>query len=142
MSTGRVMTVRGPIAAQDLGITLMHEHLFIDLSFLWDPPTSDWQKPLVDAEITLANRGLLQVDPYVSRRNLVLDDLEVAVAELAPLRQLGGGSVVDLTIAGIRPQPAKLRDVSERSGLHIVAGCGHYTQRSHPPEVAALSEPE
>ena len=32
------MTVRGPIAAQDLGITLMHEHLFIDLSFLRDEP--------------------------------------------------------------------------------------------------------
>ena len=38
MPTGRVMTVRGPIAAEDLGITLMHEHLFIDLSFLWDSP--------------------------------------------------------------------------------------------------------
>src|SRR6266571_3412808 len=68
MSTGRVMTVRGPISARDLGITLMHEHVFIDLALLWDPPTSEWQEPLVDAEITLANRGLLQVDPYVSRR--------------------------------------------------------------------------
>jgi len=142
MSSGRVMTVRGPIAAQDLGVTLMHEHLFIDLSFLLDPPAADWQKPLVDAEITLANRGLLQVDPYVNRRNLVLDDLDLAVAELGPLAQLGGRSVVDLTITGIRPQPAKLRDVSEQTGLHIVAGCGYYTLRSHPPEVAALSESE
>jgi phosphotriesterase-related protein len=137
-----VMTVRGPIAAEDLGFTLMHEHVFIDLSFLWDPPSSEWQKPLVDADITLANRGLLQVDPYVNRHNLVLDDLDAAVEELAPFRQLGGGSVVDLTIIGIRPQPAKLREVSERTGLHVVAGCGYYTQRSHPPEVAALSESE
>src|SRR6266567_295824 len=136
MSTGRVMTVRGPISARDLGITLMHEHVFIDLSLLWDPPTSEWQEPLVDAEITLANRGLLQVGPYVSRRNLVLDDFGVAVAELAPFRQLGGGSVVELTTTGIRPQPAKLREVSGQTGLHIVAGCGCYTQRSHPPEVA------
>src|SRR4029077_12626942 len=35
-----------------------------------------------------------------------------------------------------------LRTVSEQSGVHIVAGCGYYTQRSHPPEVAALSEAE
>src|SRR5712692_4736520 len=119
MSTGRVMTVRGPIAAGDLGITLMHEHVFIDLSFLWDSPTSEWQKPLVDAAITLANRGLLQVDPYVSRRNLVLNDLDIAAAELAPFRELGGGSVVDLTTTGIRPQPAKLHEVSEQTGLHI-----------------------
>src|SRR5216683_1890454 len=142
MSTGRVMTVRGPISERDLGITLMHEHVFIDLSFLWDRPTSEWQTPLVDAEITLANRGLLQVDPYVSRHNLVLDDLDVAVAELAPFRQLGGGSVVDMTITGIRPQPAQLRDVSEKTGLHIVAGFGYYTQRSYPPDVAAMSESE
>ncbi|TMF01665.1 MAG: phosphotriesterase-related protein [Chloroflexi bacterium] len=142
MSTGRVMTVRGPISGRDLGITLMHEHVFIDLTLLWDSPTSEWQKPLVDAEITLANRGLLQVDPYVSRRNLVLDDFGAAVAELAQFRQLGGGSVVELTTTGIRPQPAKLREVSEQTGLHIVAGCGCYTQRSHPPEVATLSESE
>ena len=141
MPTGRVMTVRGPISADDLGVTLTHEHVFIDLSFLWDPPTSDWQKPLVDADITLANRGLLQVDPYVSRRNLVLDDFDGAVAELAPFRELGGDSVVDLTVSGIRPRPAKLREVSERTGLHIVAGCGCYTHRAHPPEVATLSEP-
>ena len=30
-STMNVMTVRGPIAAADLGVTLPHEHLFIDL---------------------------------------------------------------------------------------------------------------
>ena len=99
MTAGQVMTVRGPIAAQDLGATLMHEHLFIDLRFLWDPPTSEWQVPLVDSVPTLANRGLLQVDPYVSRPNLLLDEPEVTVAELSPYRQLGGGSIVDQTNA-------------------------------------------
>lgn len=137
--TGRVMTVRGHIAADDLGVSLMHEHLFIDLSFLRDEPASAWQAPLVDAEIALENRGLLQLDPYISRTNLVLDDLDAAIAELAPFRELGGGAVVDLTTTGIRPQPARLRRVSERTGIHIVAGCGYYTRRSHPPEVAALS---
>ena len=138
----RVMTVCGPIAPLDLGMTLMHEHVFIDLSFLWDPPTYEWQRPLVDAELTLATRGLLNVDPYVSRANLVLDELEVAIAELSPFRLLGGSSLVDLTPIGIKPQPAQLRHVSERSGVHIVAGCGYYTKGSHPAEVAALSESE
>ncbi len=137
-----VMTVRGPIAAHDLGVTLMHEHLFIDLSFLWDAPTWGWQKPLVDAEPTLANRGLLNVDPYVSRPNLVLDEIDLAVAELGPFRELGGNTLVELTTTGIKPQPALLREVSERTGVHVVAGCGYYTRRSHPPDVAALSEPE
>src|SRR5438874_13830858 len=94
------------------------------------PPTGRSRSSTL--KITLANRGLLQVDPYVSRRNLVLDDFDVAVAELARFRELGGGSVVDLTISGIRPRPARLREVSERTALHIVAGCGCYTQRAHP----------
>src|SRR5947207_13412961 len=102
MSTGRVMTVRGPVPAPDLGVTLMHEHVFIDLSILWDAPTSDWQKPLVDAAITLANRGLLQADPYVSRRTLLLDESDVAAEGLAPFRQLGGSSVVDRATPGTR----------------------------------------
>ena len=137
---GQVMTVRGPIDAQDLGITLMHEHLFIDLSHLWDPPVHKWQKPLVEGELTLATRGLLQVDSYISQPNLVLDDLDLTVEELGPYRELGGGSLVDLTTTGIKPQPARLRRVSERSGVHIVAGCGYYTGVTHPQDVAATSE--
>ena len=125
--TPHVMTVRGPIDPDDLGTTLMHEHLFIDLSHLWDPPMSEWQKPLVDAELTLATRGLLTVDSYVSRTNLVLDDLDAAVEELALYRGLGGGAAVELTTTGIRPQPGRLREASERSGVHVVAGCGWYT---------------
>jgi phosphotriesterase-related protein len=138
----QVMTVRGPVDPQDLGVTLMHEHLFIDLGHLWDPPVQEWQKALVDAEPTLATRGLLQVDSYVSRRNLTLDDLELTVAELGPFHELGGGTIVDLTTTGIKPAPASLREVSERSGVHIVSGCGYYTGATHPPEVGALSEPE
>jgi len=136
------MTVRGPIAPGDLGVTLMHEHLFIDLRHLWHAPAFEWQKEAVDAGITLAGRGLLNLDSYVSRTNLVLDDPDLAVAELAPVRELGGGSVVDLTTTGIKPRPTSLREVSKRSGLHVVSGCGYYTGVTHPPEVASLSEPE
>jgi phosphotriesterase-related protein len=137
-----VMTVRGPIPPEDLGVTLMHEHLFIDLGHLWHPPGYGWQDRLVDGEITLETRGLLELDSYVSRPNLVLDDLEVTVAELGPFRDLGGASLVDLTTTGIKPRPSGLREVSERSGVHIVSGCGYYTGVTHPPEVALLPEAE
>ena len=136
------MTVRGSIDPQDLGTTLMHEHLFIDLRHLWQQPMHEWQKPLAEADLTLGMRGLLQVDAYVSRPNLLPDDYELTVEELAPFRELGGGCIVDLTTNGIRPQPARLREVSERSGVHIVSGCGYYTGVTHPQEVADLSEAE
>jgi phosphotriesterase-related protein len=137
-----VMTVRGPIEPDELGITLMHEHVFIDLRHLWHPPGYGWQDPLVDGDITLENRGLLELDSYVSRSNLLLDDLETSFTELHLFRELGGGSIVDLTTTGIKPRPDVLRELSGRTGLHVVAGCGYYTGVTHPSEVAELSEGE
>ena len=136
----RVMTVLGPIDPADLGVTLAHEHLLIDLRFLADPPVEDWQRDLVDAVPSLENRGRLAVDPYVSRPNLVLDDLELAANELAVFAKLGGGSLIDLTVEGLGQQPLALAELSRRTGVHIVAGCGFYTKRAHPPMVAEASE--
>ena len=43
---GRVMTVRGPIDPGQLGVTLMHEHLFITTNKTYRPddntPATDW----------------------------------------------------------------------------------------------------
>ncbi len=51
-----IMTVTGPVAARDLGFTLIHEHIFLDL-------TRD-----------------------VLGRNSLLNDPELAYRELAPLQ--------------------------------------------------------
>jgi predicted metal-dependent phosphotriesterase family hydrolase len=50
-----VMTVIGAIDPGELGITLAHEHLLLDLTCVWHPPHEPWQQPLVDARPTLAN---------------------------------------------------------------------------------------
>ena len=43
---GKVMTVQGPIAPDELGPTLMHEHLFITLYRAFEPdlytPATEW----------------------------------------------------------------------------------------------------
>lgn len=142
MNAGKVMTVLGAIEPSALGTTLMHEHVFIDLTHLAVTQVEPWQEPLRDGELTLASRGLLQVDPYVSRPNLSLDDEDAAVAELELFRSLGGASIVELTTTGIKPRPSDLAVVSRRTGLHIVAGCGYYTAITHPAEVAERSEAE
>lgn len=134
------MTVLGPIAPQDLGVTLMHEHLLIDLTCIWHPARFDWQEPLIDLSPTLHNRGDLSLDPYVSRPNLRLDSVEDAVEELAPYRQAGGGSVVDLTVQGIDPRPEALAAIARSAGINVVMGCGYYVRRAHPPALAGLDE--
>lgn len=142
MTAPQVMTVTGPVDGSTLGVVLPHEHLLIDLSPLWHPPDFPWQEPLREARPALANRGDLTLDPYVSRPNMVLDDIDVAVEEALAFKREGGGTIVDLTTEGIGPRPAGLREIARRTGLHIVAGCGTYVRRAHPSWVAAATEEE
>jgi phosphotriesterase-related protein len=139
MADAVVTTVLGDVSPESLGVTLPHEHLTIDLSCVWHPPDFAWQDGLVEAPLSVQTYGDLSLDPYVSRPNLVLDDVDVAVDEVSRFRDAGGGTVVDLTIEGISPRPAALSEISRRSGLHIVMGAGLYVRRAHPAWVAAAS---
>lgn len=90
-----VMTVTGPVPADDLGVVLAHEHVFIDL-----------------------------VSEY--RGTGLLNDEQLAAAELRALREAGGGTLVDLTTDEIGRDPQALRRASQASGVAIVMGSGHY----------------
>ncbi len=134
-----IMTVLGPVESEKLGFTLAHEHLFIDLSCLWHEPVDKSRMLLVDAPICMENRALLSCDPYHSKDNLILDDLELAVVELGRFKSVGGGCLVDLSTRTIGPFPEKLKEASERSGVHIIAGTGFYTKKAHPDFVKTAS---
>jgi len=60
------------------------------------------------------------------RGNGLLNDEHLAKAEVAALRDAGGGTLVDLTLDEIGRDPAALRRVSEATEVRIVMGCGHY----------------
>jgi predicted metal-dependent phosphotriesterase family hydrolase len=93
-----VMTVTGPISADQLGYTLMHEHLFLDL-------TKD----------TWTN-------------NNFLSDPDLTLVELERYRQAGGVTLVDQTNRGLGQDPRAVRQMAERSGLNIILGCGWYRE--------------
>ncbi len=77
-------------------------------------------------EITLEN--VHEVRFFWTRHygNHILDDPDLMVDELADYRAAGGGTIVDLTIRGIRPDPAGLAAVSRASLVNVVAGTGYY----------------
>lgn len=127
-----VMTVRGPVDSRQLGITLAHEHVLLDLSCLWQAPSDPSRKFLIDAAITLENRSYLSSDPYHNRTNMMLDDIDVAVDELVRFKKLGGGTIIDLSTQTIGSYPTELVVVSRKTGLNIVAGTGFYVQKAHP----------
>src|SRR5438445_13374475 len=119
----QIITVLGPIAPEELGITLGHEHLLIDLRGLWDEPPAK-RAHLIDQEPTLENLGELTRNPYDSRPNLLLDDPELSIRELLYYKAIGGQGLIDMPTLGIQPDPEGLRRISERTGIHIGAGCG------------------
>ncbi|HEY5796950.1 MAG TPA: hypothetical protein VIU82_18235 [Bosea sp. (in: a-proteobacteria)] len=120
---GMVQTVCGPLSPAELGITLMHEHLLCDVT----PPELAAQG-LAEVEITPENAFEIRYHWCRHYGNHILSDRELMTAELADFAVAGGGTVVELTIEGIAPDPAGLRALSERSGVHIVAGCGTYIE--------------
>jgi phosphotriesterase-related protein len=134
-----VMTVLGPVDASELGVTLPHEHLLLDLSVLWHQPRDESRAPLVDAPLTPETRALLLCDPYHSRPNMLLDDMDLAVEEIGRFRDLGGRTVVDLSTRTIGPYPNELAAIARRTGLNIIMGSGYYVRPAHPDWLAAAS---
>ncbi len=134
-----VMTVLGPVDVADLGVTLPHEHLMLDLTCLWTAPSDPARLPLVDAPVEIAARGLLACGPYHSLDNLRLDNVDHVTDEIARFAALGGRTVVDLSTRSIGPYPRELAEIARRTGLHIVAGTGFYVRRAHPEWVAGAT---
>ena len=129
-----VMTVLGPVPTRELGVVLPHEHLLIDTTTCYfQPPAETSQRALAESPVEITKLGLLRRNLFALRDNLVLSDLELAIAEAMEFRKLGGGTVVDVTIADIGRDPTALQAISRRTGLRIVMGCGHYIHLAHPP---------
>lgn len=148
--TGKVMTVEGPVQPQQLGVTVTHEHLFIDLAAPYADPTrwaaSRMSFPKTDAEretwrleFSTELRGALLPNMFGGNRDaLILDSVQDAVGELGYFKRAGGGALVDVTTASGR-NPAGLRQVSRATGVKVVMGTGFYRTAWHPRDMAARS---
>ena len=148
MSERVVQTVLGAVPADRLGYTQMHEHLLSDLSRFALPlvePDGDgpWHTREIDQE-TIRPRDYQWIRRYQRYHagNLVLDDLECAVDELADYVRLGGRTIVEVTSIGIGRDPGGLAEIARRTGLNIVMGTGFYAHASHPDVVRSSTVDE
>jgi phosphotriesterase-related protein len=139
VGSGKVMTVLGPIAAAELGPTLMHEHILNDCRCWWSKPKERDRQYLADQRVNPAILGELRMDPFVNLDNCALDDEAAAIEELKPVAALGGRTVVDPTCRGIGRDPKALARIAAATGLNIVMGAGYYLQTSHPKVLAGMS---
>lgn len=132
-----VQTVLGPIDPGDLGVTSMHEHLRMDSTPLLAVHGYQASPPRTWDAATAAEA---RWNPGVHPDNYRLTDLEAAVEELAPFSAAGGRTVVELTPASLGRDPEAVRDIAERSGIHVVLGAGQYLEPVHDPWVVGATE--
>ena len=111
------MTVRGWIDANDMGLTLPHEHALVSFQ-----PYAEWAR-----------------QPLGYDRDAVVS---VVLPRLRRLRELGCRTFVDATPMNVGRDPALLRRLSEESGLHMLTPTGNYAARENaflPPHVFSLA---
>jgi phosphotriesterase-related protein len=141
MMAARVMTVRGPIAPEELGFTSLHEHILCDLAACYRDRFQPGNTPLPDRPLVLENRASLRHAMILSSDNLRLDDEEVMTAEVGDFRAAGGMAIVETGSPGIRTDKDVLAFVriSERTGVHIIACTGLYAEDSWPERFRGLT---
>lgn len=139
IGSGKVMTVTGAISVDDLGLTLMHEHLLNDCRCWWNKPKEPERQFLAEGPVRIGILGELRMDPFVNLDNCALDDEEATVNELAPFTAAGGRTVVDPTCNGIGRNPYALVRISRTTGVNIVMGGGYYLESSHPVDVGSMT---
>ena len=135
VGSGHVMTVLGPVPVAQMGVTLMHEHILLDASGKWVPPSCCSDRFIGEQKVHIGILGALRMNPLMNRDNVQLFDSDVAVEELMRFRELGGNTVVDPTNLGIGRDPAALQRISARTSLNIVMSTGFYLEPSHPEYV-------
>ena len=105
MST-QVDTVRGPISATELGVTLMHEHVFVLSPEIIANYPEGWGEETVREQ--------------------------QAVDKLNALKAAGVDTIVDLTVIGLGRYIPRVQRVADRTDLQIVVATGVYTYNDVP----------
>ena len=132
----------GKVPAEQLGVTLSHEHLLIDATCLYTESEDGAKRKLAEVPVSIENLGELRRDPFLSRDNLRMQNLPVAIEEANYFKRAGGKTIVDCTTIGLSRDVRALREISEATGLNIIAGAGFYIDASHPKYVNEKTDEE
>lgn len=137
---GKVQTVLGPIEPEQLGVTLTHEHLLIDMSPLFEEPQQAGDKGFYYEPVSLETAGRIRHWAQRNLDNVQLTDVDTAIDEASIYKQYGGGSLVDATSIGIKRDAAGLARISRATDVNVIMGASYYVDAAHPAGMDDMSE--
>jgi len=110
-----IRTIQKDLRPEELasGVTLFHEHLSIDLRPRNAPPP---KQPAPTSDV-----------------NLIVEEVKAAQRD-------GIVCIVDGGHPDMGRNLDNLKQIAERTGIHIVASGGYYMERNYPPEIASKNE--
>ena len=134
----KIRTVQGDISPEQLGYTSMHEHTLVDMRLVGEyltqfiPPAPDEKLTFKTENYAFLKTGavLISNDPA----NTITDDLDYMTKEVTAFKELGGQSIVDASMIGIRGNPDDIRKLSGITGVNIIMATGLYLAPSRPEE--------
>ena len=138
--TGKVQTVLGLIDPKDLGMTLTHEHILLDLSPAIEPPEEPAAREFFYKPVSLETLGYIRFYSLPNADNCKLQDIDAAIEELNLYKQHGGNSLVEVSSIGLSRDPVGLARIARATGLNIIMGCSFYVDAVHPPDMENRSE--
>jgi len=135
----QIMTVTGLVDIDKLGVILPHEHVIMafDWPGLW--PDVSHRPDLVWKKVSIENLGELRRNYCAIRDNAVLDNVDEMTKELEIFKKVGGGTVMEMSTLGLYGDTAKLKEISQRTGVYIIAGTGFYLDQTFSEEVKNMS---
>lgn len=138
--SGKVQTVLGPIDPADMGVTITHEHLLIDMSGYSYQPDEATLRALWERPYAIDTVGKYAKNVWFTKDILQLYSEEAATDEIRQFMLAGGGTVVDTTNWDLGRDPGALARISRATGLNIVMGCSHYVPLLRPADMDDRSE--
>jgi phosphotriesterase-related protein len=125
-SAKKAQTVLGLVHPDDLGITLPHEHLLIDMAIWFVEPEASELKKMAFEPVSIQNISWVMYNQYNNLDNLRLLDEDVAIEEAMLFKKEGGGTIVDVTSSSFSRDLQALKRISIATGLNIIIGSGYY----------------
>ncbi len=104
-----IRTVTGDILPENLGITMAHEHLALNLASVRK-----------DSDSTF-------------------DDRVLVIQEVMKMKALGVQSVIEVTCNDMGRDICALKELSQKCGIYVVAATGYYLEAYHPDYVRKAS---